>query len=143
EVWSWSLLDNIDVPQSASGDWCHGNSVTVDLDEDVAYVNCRYLGVFKVRRSDGGVLWYLAGTQTPDMVGDFTYPVSGSQFNDAHDPEFHDDGTLLLYDNGGFAGLTGGIGTFHSRVLEYQLDQEAKTAQLVWEFPGEFQVDAW
>lgn len=142
-VWSWNLLENIEVPGSASGDWCHGNSVTVDLDEDVAYVNCRYLGVFKVRRADKSVEWIMAGTQTPDYAGHFSYPEAGSQFNDAHDPEFHDDGTLLLYDNGGFAGLTGGIGVFHSRVLEYALDQDAKTASLVWEWPGDFDVDPW
>lgn len=145
KVWSWNLLDHITPPQGASTDWCHGNSVSVDLEEDVAYVNCRYLGLFKVQRSGNqDIIWHMGGTQTPDVPGDFTYPVSGSQYSDTHDPELHEDGTIIFYDNGGFAGLQGGNANgFHSRVVEYAVDQTAKTATLTWEFPGDFNVDPW
>ncbi|HEY3495604.1 MAG TPA: aryl-sulfate sulfotransferase, partial [Polyangiaceae bacterium] len=64
-----------------------------------------------------------------------------SRFEDAHDPELRDDGTVLLYDNGGF--LNHSPGEYHSRVLEYQLDEEAKTATRTFEFPGDFDVDTW
>jgi hypothetical protein len=75
--------------------------------------------------------------------GDFTYDPAASRFSDAHDPEIHADGTILFYDNGGYAGLTGGTSSYHSRVLEYQVDEAKKTAKVVWEFPGTFAVDAW
>ncbi len=143
-AWSWDLLEHVTAPASASGDWCHGNSVTVDLDDDVVYLNCRFLGLFKIERGSGEVLWHMAGTLTSDVPGDFTYVGNGAQFSDAHDPEIHeDDGTILLYDNGGYAGVGGGGTNFHSRVLEYQVDQDGREATLVWEFPGDFAVDSW
>ena len=33
--------------------------------------------------------------------------------------------------------------TYHSRAVEYKIDESAKTATLVWEFPGTFSVDSW
>ena len=42
----------------------------------------------------------------------------------------------------GATGL-GGTSNYHSRVLEYQVDETKKVAKVVWEFPGTFAVDAW
>ena len=62
----------------------------------------------------------------------------------AYEFELHADGTIMFYDNGGFAGLQGGNpNDFHSRVVEYTIDETAKTATLTWEFPGAFTVDPW
>jgi len=74
----------------------------------------------------------------------FTYDPTASRFSDAHDPEIHSDGTILFFDNGGYSGsFSGGGANYHSRVLEYQIDEAKKTAKVVWEFPGTFAVDAW
>lgn len=36
------------------------------------------------------------------------------------------------------------LGNYHSRAVEYQIDESKKTAALIWEFPGTFTVpDAW
>ena len=49
-------------PADAAEDWCHPNSVTVDLANDVLYLSCRYQGVIKAKRSgDQAVLWVLGG----------------------------------------------------------------------------------
>ncbi len=71
---------------------------------------------------------------------------SNSGFSDTHDPEIHDDGTICFFDNGGYAsGAVGGTTTmFHSRAVEYQVDETQKTATLIWEFPGNATVpDPW
>jgi hypothetical protein len=143
-VWSWNMFDHVE-PSGDSEELCHGNALTWDDTGGIAYYNCRYVGIFKIERSSGDVLWRMGGTHDEDSLGpgDFTFSPPESKFSDAHDPEFHADGTLLLYDNGGFAGLGGNNSSFRSRVVEYQLDQSAKTATRVWEFPGDFAVDAW
>lgn len=142
-VWSWNLLEHTTPPSGASGDWCHGNSVTVDLDADIVYLNCRFLGLYKVSRSSGDILWHMGGTYAGDVPGDFTYSPASSQFSDTHDPEIGEDGTILFYDNGGYTGALDNTGNFHSRVLEYAIDETTHTATVVWEFPGNFPVDSW
>jgi hypothetical protein len=77
--------------------------------------------------------------------GDMAFVPPTSQFMDIHDPEIHDDGTILFFDNDGFTFPIedGNPQGRHTRAVEYQIDENAKTATLVWEWPGSFAVDAW
>ena len=143
-AWSWTMFDHV-TPAGTREELCHGNALTIDEAKNIAYYNCRYLGLFKIDRTSGDVLWRLGGTYDKTSLGpgDFTFSPAASQFSDAHDPELAADGTLLLYDNGGFTQGGGGGQTYHSRVVEYQIDETAKTATRTFEFPGDFAVDAW
>ncbi len=51
---------------------------------------------------------------------------------------------ILFCDNQGWSSHTGGEGngSYHSRVVEYHLDETKKQATLTWEFPGSFEVNA-
>jgi hypothetical protein len=146
-VWSWKLFDHIP-PAGSREELCHGNTFKVDEAAGIVYYNCRFLGLFKIDRSSGDILWRLGGSYDTTSLGagDFTYSPTTGRFSDDHEPELHDDGTVLLYDNGGYnasAGFGGGSTSYHSRVLEYQLDETGKTAKVTWEFPGTFSVDTW
>jgi hypothetical protein len=145
-VWSLDLGAFVTPPPGVWRDWCHGNSVTVDLDKDEVYASCRWLGVFKLTRSDPALQWWLPASWGAAGMGDITFVPETSQFSDVHDPEIHADGTMLFYDNGGYDGVLGEEGNpqgYHSRAVEYAVDQAEKTATLTWEFPGDFPVDPW
>jgi hypothetical protein len=144
-VWSWDLYDYVK-PKTTAADWCHLNSVSVDEARNFLYFNCRYQGLFKIDRATKAILWQMGAAIDDAHAGDVTYlPDNSARFNDSHDPEIHDDGTVLFYDNQGWTGHTGGEmnGSFHTRAVEYMLDEAKKQATLTWQFPGSFAVDAW
>lgn len=143
-VWSVDLRDVLPAPPGASGDWCHGNSVTVDIPNNAVYMSCRWLGLIKTTYQNPSLVWHLPASYGAETLGDIAFVPESSQFSDIHDPEIHDDGTILFFDNGGWSGMVGeNTNGYRSRVLEFQLDATTETATLVWEFPGTFTVDAW
>lgn len=142
-AWSWRLFEH--VPKVGPRyELCHGNALWIDESTNMAYYNCRFLGIFKIDRASGDIQWRLGGTFDTTSLGpgDFTFDPPESQFDDVHDPEYHPDGTVLVYDNGGYGNLPAGS-TYHSRVLEYQIDEAHLTATRTFEFPGTFDVDDW
>lgn len=145
-VWSLDYRKLVPPPSTASGDWCHGNSITVDMANDAVYANCRFVGLIKTTYKNPTLKWHMAASFNGAALGDIKYSPTSSQYSDTHDPEIHDDGTILFFDNGGWSGVVGEVGNphgYHSRAVEYKVDETAKTATLVWEFPGTFNVDSW
>jgi len=147
EVWTMTWTDLLPAPSGSTGDWCHGNSISANLDNNILWVNCRWVGFMKVNYAEKTMAWLIPASYGSKGQGDFTYSPADSQFSDAHDPEFHeDDNTVLMFDNGGYG--TGAVGgdtaQFRSRAVEYKVDEAAKTLTLNWEFPGSFAVpDSW
>ena len=143
-VWSLDYGQLVPKPSDASGDWCHGNSITIDIPNDVVYANCRWMGLVKTSyKNPNALIWHMAAKHG-GAAGTITFSSEADQYEDVHDPEIHDDGTILFFDNGGYSMSMGGpTTTYHSRAVEYQVDEGAKTATLVWEFPGNFDVDSW
>jgi hypothetical protein len=143
-VWSLDFGKLVPKPSGAEGDWCHGNSITVNIAKDEVYANCRFMGLIKVKYSNPNQLvWYLPASYGK-ATGSMTFSPTTAQYSDTHDPEIHDDGTVLIFDNGGYSTSMFPSGTtYHSRAVEYKIDETKKTATLAWEFPGTFSVDSW
>jgi len=143
EVWSLDYADFVPPPDGVSGDWCHGNSITVDIENDAVYANCRWMGLLKTSYQNPTYQWLLPASCASMGEGDVTF--TGNQIIDTHDPEIHaDDDTILFFDNGGWTTRCP-MSDYRSRVIEYQLDQASPPhATVVWEFPGSFAVpDTW
>ena len=141
EVWKLDVAALLPPPSDARTDWCHGNSITIDQEKNVVYANCRWTGLLKTTYDNPTYQWFMPASCQNLGLGDITY--MGSQYVDSHDPEIHADGTIIFFDNGGW-NTRCMKDSYHSRVVEYQVDEAAKKATLVWEFPGSFTPpDAW
>ena len=108
-------------------DFDHPNSL--DIDEDGNYiVSMRSFGaVLKLNAKTGDLLWQLGGRKNQfEIVND---PLNG--FSAQHTAYMTDAGTLLILDNGARHDPQ------QSRAVEYELDLEAMTATMVWEFRPE------
>ncbi|MHB1224137.1 MAG: arylsulfotransferase family protein [Gemmatimonadaceae bacterium] len=116
--------DRIEPPRDTLFDFDHPNSI--DFDHDGNYVvSYRNMGeITKIDARTGAIIWRLGGRNNQfSLRGD---PLRG--FSAQHSVRVMANGNLLVYDNG----------TRHSppetRVVEYRLDGEARTATMVWEY---------
>ena len=116
-------------------------------EQDEVYFSCRWLGLIKTTYDNPTLVYHMPASHKPTDTGNITFIPPESQFIDIHDPEIHDDGTILFFDNGGWTEdmffNPQGEYDFHSWVLEFEVDENAKQATLVWEFPGTNNDDAW
>jgi arylsulfate sulfotransferase len=118
-------------------DWTHANAVVVDEKTNTLIVSLRHLDAVVGLRYEtdahgpaGKLLWNFG------PHGDFKLEGGGQWQYHQHAPELHDDGTILLYDNGNLrpgTGTTPGAAPPYSRAVEYQVDVANKTARQLWE----------
>jgi len=132
-VWQWHAADHL---AGSTFIHLHGNMAQVDLPRDVVYFHAHQVHrLYQIDRASGEINWIFGST------GDFA--LTGPQqlrnpwFEYAHAPEVLPGGTVLIYDNGD--GQTRG----YSRVIEYALDEQARTAEIVWVYPPDPASDSW
>ena len=129
-VRTWNVSDAID-PESQPGvhlcadgglfaspterDWSHANAVSYDPERDVIIVSVRHtdsIVAFEYGDEPGHqseVRWVLGA--------EGTVPIDGEPFFHQHAPEFENDGSILVYDNGN--DRPGG--ELYSRAVQYDL----------------------
>ncbi|MGH9535583.1 MAG: aryl-sulfate sulfotransferase [Terriglobales bacterium] len=156
--WTWNAFDHLNVNRIEMAgvwpDWIHGNAVLYTADHDLLFSMRHQSWIAKIEYADGGgtgaVLWKLG------YQGDFTLtPNDPSQwFYGQHKPSILADNghqmTLAVWDDGNSrvmnsSGLQCGVGTgppCYSRAVVYQINQDARTAQEIFQYkPGPF--DFW
>jgi hypothetical protein len=136
-LFTWNALDRLDIgsadplilrdlADADELDFTHANAI--DLCADGSYlISLRHLSqLIKVDRS-GSIAWRLGGIGSDfDFIND---PLRGFSFQ--HGARELPNGNILLFDNGN------GHQPQQSRAAEYQLDLDAKTATLVWQYNPE------
>ncbi|MDX1739832.1 MAG: aryl-sulfate sulfotransferase, partial [Rhodothermales bacterium] len=109
---------------------------TVNLDDDGHIFLATPTTTFKINRQTGDVIWILGGNLNEfSFVGvdstDGVGMVGGHMFHRLP------NGNVLLYDNGNRQG------TRTSRVNEFALDEEARTAELIWTYVPDTMISGW
>jgi Arylsulfotransferase (ASST) len=115
-VWSWNSKDHLALAETApwwpvvlsqpnrlsdgrnAYDIVHINAF--ELDGDSLLFSMRHTdAIYRVRRSDGQVLWKLGGTTTPQSL-DVVNDPQAQHLSGQHDVRRLADGSLTIYDNG-------------------------------------------
>lgn len=104
-------------------DYVHGNAIEVDNDGNLLISSRHMDEITKVDRSTGEIIWRLGGRNN-----EFTFINDDIMFSRQHDIRRLPNGNITLFDNGNFHDPQ------FSRAVEYELNEEDKTAALVWEY---------
>ncbi len=109
-------------------DLIHMNDITIDNDGNIIASMRHLSSIIKINRETGNIMWFLGGKQN-----DFTFinqhPENApTYFSYQHDATILPNGNITRFDNGNQHP------TQYSRGVEYELDQQNKTATLIWEF---------
>lgn len=142
-VWTWSSFDHLaidrfpnalsQVPKAdGSYDWTHGNAIVYRDQDNSVLLSLRHQNwVVKIDRASGEILWRLGPEGDFTLTGAATDPTA-DWFYAQHAPQWQEDGSLLLYDNGTLRpGTT--AATAYSRGALFRLDEANLQAELIWQ----------
>jgi len=129
-LFTWSTADGMEYTDSYDGPaWphinpYHVNAIDRDADGNLLVSMRNASQIVKIDVATGNVLWRLGGKRNEfTFIGD---PFGG--FSRQHGIRRLSNGNIILFDNGNDHASP------VSRAVEYQLDERAKTARMVWEY---------
>ena len=104
-------------------DYLHTNALAVDNDGNWLVSHRNFSEITKINRQTGDVIWRMGG-----KGNEFTFTNDIGFFNQ-HNINRLENGHITLFDNGTFHTPP------HSRAIEYEVDEVAKTVTRVWMYP--------
>jgi hypothetical protein len=125
-IWKWNSFDYLDpstfqIPKNDSNDWTHGNNLQYLPETDELLVGFRNLNLLvTIDRSTSEI------TRRFGEDGDYAL-TNGRWFYGQHNSILQEDGTLTIYDNHYIKDQTN-----TSRVVQYSVDETAKTMEETW-----------
>jgi len=137
-IFQWRSWDHIpivdsyqDITKKRFG-YIHVNSVEFDETDGNIILSCRETSeVIKISRATGEVMWRMGGKHNEFTFVNEHEENAPRYFKLQHDVRRHANGNLTLFDNGLDKKDKS---RDYSRGVAYALDEENKTATLVWEF---------
>ncbi len=140
-IWQWSSWDHFKITDAndfvdlklANIEYCHTNSIEIDLDGNIIISSKRMDEITKIDKSTGNIIWRFGGKNNQFVFNNDNFPILQQ-----HDARILSNGNLLLFDNGLAPNRV------FSRAVEYKLNTGNITnlnTEKVWEFrnsPDEF-----
>ena len=130
-IFEWNAWDHLNIADYTNLDltqnkivWMHGNSIEIDIDENILISNRRSSEIIKIDRSSGMVIWRMGGPQNEFVFIDDSF----FGFNKQHDVRRIDNGNITLFDNGNLHNPP------TSRAVEYEINEDDKIVTLVWDY---------
>ena len=129
-VWQFGLCNEY-LPTPPFEDWSHLNTTEPWPDWSAIIISSRHQSsLYKINVETSEIEWMLGHPLNgwePSSVPRLALDIE-DRFWRQHAPEYHpDDDTILMFDNGSRERPS-------SRYAEYRIDEEAMTAELVWEY---------
>jgi hypothetical protein len=104
-------------------DYVHANSIMQDTDGNLILSSRHLDEVTKINRETGAIIWRMGGQHN-----EFKFLNDTLGFSHQHAVRRTAAGTITLFDNGNYHPVP------NSRALEYNVDEQAKTCELVWQY---------
>jgi hypothetical protein len=119
----WNAWDSLEIPSVGEDhDWTHANAINTNEEESAYYVGLTFLStIIKVDALSGEILWRLGGEDS-----DFVFLEGSERFTIHHNFELRDN-VLTLFSNG--QGMDD-----PSRIVQYELDEDAMTIHETWRY---------
>jgi hypothetical protein len=136
--WEWNSFDHYKITDVTSDidltqpviDWSHINSIWEDKDGNLLFSVRHFDEITKIDKNNGQIIWRMGGSKCKNnqfsFIDDDYNGFTG--FSHQHSVSVLPNGNILLFDNGNLKEPQ------FSRAVEYQIDQNAKTAKKVWEY---------
>jgi hypothetical protein len=128
---SWDYIPITDSYEPLTGstvDYLHMNAIDVDTGGNIL-ASFRHLSqVIKINRQTGEVMWKLGGKENQFRFINEHESNAPNYFSYQHDIKHLSNGDITLFDNGNQHSPQ------YSRAVEYKLDEQNKTAILVWDY---------
>ncbi len=130
-IFEWNTADHFDILDAvddvdltvSSIDPSNFNSIEVESDTSLLLSFAHMNEITKIDRRTGEIIWRMGGKNNQ-----FTFINDTRPFTRQHDVRRLPNGNITVFDNGTFSN------PFYSRGVEYEIDEEAKTATMVWEY---------
>lgn len=130
-IWEWKShdhyqFDDVDpvwLSNPNKVDWTHANAVERDIDGNILISLRHFNEITKIDFQTGDIIWRLGGKRNQ-----FNFLNDPVRFTGQHDIRRRSDTSVSFFDNGQYSSPS------RCRGVEYALDEENKTATLVWEY---------